>query len=142
MYLKTIPSLFKQLQIFQSLILKKLKLGLSNLISNENILFIEGGTLNLKWENLLRKIWSDPSKFVFEEQGWRAFCDDQEHGYDTTSLSDDSVYDENEETVDESDDSEMNESDLVEEDEDLDENELIDSDEDLDLCSEVNSISI
>lgn len=34
---------------------------------------IEGGTLNIKWDNLLKNIRANPEKFVYEEKGWRPF---------------------------------------------------------------------
>ena len=42
-------------------------------LNNEDILFIEVGSVNLKWDKFLKKIREDPEKFVFEENGWFAF---------------------------------------------------------------------
>lgn len=45
-------------------------------LDKNNILFFEGGNLNLRWENILKKICMNPSAFIFQEGGWRTFCED------------------------------------------------------------------
>jgi len=92
--------------------------GLSKLISSENILFIEGGTLNLKWDNLLKKIRQDPENFIYEEGGWRAFFDDSEGEENESDAEDDSEFNSEEEEENEE-ESEFDESELYDEDEEL-----------------------
>lgn len=45
-------------------------------LDSNNILFFEGGSLNLNWGNILRKIRLNPGGFIYREGGWRSFFDD------------------------------------------------------------------
>ena len=47
----------------------------------QDILFMQGSTLNIKWDNFLKRIKNDPEKF-FEEGGWEPFFIDSEDDED------------------------------------------------------------
>lgn len=90
-------------------------------LDEQNILFLEGGMLNLKWDNILKHIRKEPEKFVKEEGGWAAYFDDLDEEEDEEDQSfkeeeeDDSAYNEDEE-----DDDEFSESELYDEDDEMD----------------------
>ena len=63
-------------------------------LDGQDILIIEGGTLNLKWDNLLKQIRQDPKKFFIEDGGWRAFIEDDEELEDEEEEDDSSFYSE------------------------------------------------
>ena len=48
-----------------------------NWLDSKNILFFEGGKINLKWDNILKNIRENAKEFIFEEGGWRGFFDDE-----------------------------------------------------------------
>ena len=47
-------------------------------LDSKNILFFEGGKINLKWDNILRKIRENAKEFIFEDGGWRGFFEDDD----------------------------------------------------------------
>ena len=47
-------------------------------LDSKNILFFEGGKINLKWDNILKKIRENPKDFIYEDGGWRQFYDDED----------------------------------------------------------------
>ena len=47
-------------------------------LDSKNILFFEGGKINLKWDNILKKIRENAKEFIFEDGGWRGFFEDDE----------------------------------------------------------------
>ena len=47
-------------------------------ITTHNLVFIEGGTVNVKWDKFLKKIIEDPQKFIIEEGGWYGFVVDSD----------------------------------------------------------------
>ena len=54
--------------------------------------------MNIKWDNLLKKIRSDPEAFMREENGWRAFFSDSDHPNEAEELgSEESDFQEGEE---------------------------------------------
>jgi nucleosome binding factor SPN SPT16 subunit len=50
-----------------------------NWLDEKNILFFEGGGINLKWDNILKKIRENIKEFIFENGAWRDFFEDDEH---------------------------------------------------------------
>ena len=44
-----------------------------NWLDSKDILFFEGGKINLKWDNILKKIRENAKEFIFEDGGWRGF---------------------------------------------------------------------
>lgn len=46
-------------------------------LNSQDLLFIEGGTINIKWDKYLKSVLSDPQKFL-NEGGWAGFQDDSE----------------------------------------------------------------
>lgn len=73
-------------------------------INNQDILFFEGGTINLKWDKFLKKIRDDPETFINEEGGWYAFADDSDEEDEKSNGEEDSSFeiqeDEDEEDID------------------------------------------
>ena len=64
-------------------------------LDNNNILFFEGGNLNLRWENILKKICMNPKAFIYKERGWRSFIEDEEKtasSVEEIDMSGDSLY--------------------------------------------------
>ena len=47
-------------------------------LDSKNILFFEGGKINLKWDNILKKIRENAKEFIFEDGGWRGFFEDDD----------------------------------------------------------------
>ena len=44
-----------------------------------DVIFFEG-QMNLKWDKLLKDIRADPHDFIYEQNGWKSFVDnDEEH---------------------------------------------------------------
>lgn len=91
-------------------------------LNSENILFIEGGNINIKWDKYLKTIVEDPEIFI-KDGGWAGFMesDDSDSNEDSENAeSGDSEFNEKSEEDDEEDDS-FSSSELVDEDEDFDE---------------------
>lgn len=98
-------------------------------INNQDIVFFEGGTINLKWDKFLKKIREDPETFINEEGGWYAFVDDSDEEDELSGGGEDSSF-EIEEEEDE-DDVDLDEEDLYgEEDDDFEEDEYDEDEED------------
>lgn len=91
-------------------------------LNSENILFIEGGNINIKWDKYLKTIVDDPDTFI-KEGGWAGFMESDESGSEEGSDKGDTEDSEfNEESEDdEEDDEDFSSSELVDEDEDFDE---------------------
>jgi nucleosome binding factor SPN SPT16 subunit len=111
-------------------------------LDTNNILFFEGGKINLKWDNILKKIRANIRDFIFEDKGWRGFFDEDEEG----SLQEEENFDEessfNEADYDEDEDKAYEEDQLLEEmdeDEDEDFEEEFDDEEDDMLDDEEDS---
>jgi nucleosome binding factor SPN SPT16 subunit len=87
-------------------------------LNSESILFIEGGSINIKWDKYLKTIVDDPEAFV-QEGGWQGFqeSDSSEGEEEELSKEGDSEFDEDEEEEDEDYSSEGSDSELVDEDE-------------------------
>lgn len=47
-------------------------------LDSKGLLFFEGGGINLKWDNILKKIRGNAREFIIEEGGWRAFFDEED----------------------------------------------------------------
>lgn len=43
-------------------------------LNSENILFIEGGNINIKWDKYLKTVIEDPESFI-QNGGWSGFMD-------------------------------------------------------------------
>lgn len=90
-------------------------------LNEQDILFMDGGVRNLKWDNLLKKIRSEPAKFI-EEGGWGAFFEEDEEEESDQSFNEedsgegDSAFDEEEDGEDDDDDDD--DSDLYDSEED------------------------
>lgn len=116
----------KPVQTISNIPKKKLEM-IKVWLDDKNILFIEGGTMNLKWETLLKKIRTDPENFIREEKGWKAFFSDteEEEQEEAEGESSDSEFkSEEEEEEEEEDDEEDGDDD--EDDDDFDEDEELD----------------
>lgn len=91
-------------------------------LNSENILFIEGGNINIKWDKYLKTIVDDPETFI-KEGGWAGFMesdDSEENEKSNDNDSGDSAFEEKSEESDE-DDEDFSSSELVDEEEDFDE---------------------
>ena len=103
-------------------------------LDTKNILFFEGGKINLRWDNILKKIRENAKEFIFENGGWRGFFDDEdgEEGGDDLVADEESSFNEGDLEEDEEeaykDDDILDDLDDDEEDEDFLEEE--DSDKD------------
>jgi nucleosome binding factor SPN SPT16 subunit len=67
-------------------------------LNRNNILFFEGGNLNLRWENILKKICMNPKAFIYKERGWRSFFEDDKEdssSVEEIEMTDESLYNEN-----------------------------------------------
>ena len=73
-------------------------------LDSKDILFFEGGKINLKWDNILKKIRENAKEFIFEDGGWRGFFEDD-------------INDENQQNEDFEDESSFNEEDFEEDEE-------------------------
>lgn len=91
-------------------------------LNSENILFIEGGNINIKWDKYLKTIVDDPETFI-KEGGWSGFMEsdesDSEEGSDKEDTEDDEFTEGSED--EEEDDDDFSSSELVDEDESFDE---------------------
>jgi nucleosome binding factor SPN SPT16 subunit len=47
-------------------------------LDSKDILFFEGGKINLKWDNILKRIRENAKTFIFEDGGWREFFEDDD----------------------------------------------------------------
>lgn len=79
-------------------------------LNSENILFIEGGSINIKWDKYLKTVVDDPEAFI-KDGGWKGF-QDEESDEESLSEQEDSEFEEESESSEES----YSESDLVDED--------------------------
>ena len=42
-------------------------------LNSQDILIIQGGTINIKWDKFLKNVLQDPQKFI-DEGAWSGFC--------------------------------------------------------------------
>ena len=85
-------------------------------LNSQDILFIEGGTVNIKWDKFLKDVLEDPQKFI-EDGGWAGFLDESDDE-DEEIEEEDSEYSEKENEVEDDDDDFDFEDELEEENED------------------------
>lgn len=96
-------------------------------LNNQSILFMDGGVRNIKWDNLLKKIRSDPKQFI-AERGWAAFFEEEDEDENDKSFDEnepdveDGIFGEPEEVENHENGEEDGDSSFVDDDED-DENE-------------------
>lgn len=94
----------------------------------KKILFFEGGSVNLKWDNILKKILENPEAFL-EEGGWRGFFDEEEETQEDEQEEEGSEFHMSDQESDEEDDfnlEELEDGSEVEEEFDDDEDDDID----------------
>ena len=90
-------------------------------LNSLNILIIEGGAINIKWDKYLKTIVEDPEEFI-KQGGWSGFMEsDSEIAEEDEEESQDEEFEGTED--DEEDDDEFDEDEFDEEDEDDDEDE-------------------
>ncbi len=105
-------------------------------LNNENILFFEGGSITLKWNNLLKKIVSDPKDFL-DEGGWRVFAEESDHEQNDDDQDDgDSEFDEEDAGDEEEEDDLDLDEELYEEDSDAEEFDEEEEDDEYDYSEE------
>lgn len=82
---------------------------------------IQGGTMNIKWDNLLKKIRADPEKFIREENGWGAFFSESDAAEEEDVESGDSEFktDEEKDGEGEGEDEDFDDEDYDDEDDEL-----------------------
>lgn len=82
-------------------------------LNSENILFIEGGNINIKWDKYLKTVVEDPEAFI-QDGGWTGFMesDSSEEENSEDGENQDSQFDEE---SDEESEEDYTESDLVDE---------------------------
>lgn len=49
--------------------------GIKEWLNSQDILFIEGGTINIKWDKFLKDVIQDPQQFI-EDGAWAGFLDE------------------------------------------------------------------
>jgi nucleosome binding factor SPN SPT16 subunit len=96
-------------------------------MNKNDILFFEGGTINMKWDKFLKRIREDPETFINEEGGWYAFVDDSEDEDAESGEHHDSSFEV--EAEDEEEDDDLDEDDFYNEEDESDEEEEYDDDE-------------
>jgi nucleosome binding factor SPN SPT16 subunit len=120
-------------------------------LDSKNILFFEGGKINLKWDNILKRIRENGRDFIFEEGGWRGFFDDDDdealqaekknEDFDEESSFNEEDFDEDEEEAYE-DDAYLEQLDQDDEDDEEDEEEYFDEDDEISVTEEEEEIQV
>ena len=104
-------------------------------LDTKDILFFEGGKINLKWDNILKKIRENAHEFIFEDGGWRGFFEDDDDDADEQREDKDEESSFNEEDLDE-DEEEAYEDDNFLEDLEKDEDDEEDEEEEYPITDE------
>ena len=84
-----------------------------NWLDKKDILFFEGGGINLKWDNILKKIRENMKEFIFENGAWRDFFEDDDQN-EEDDIGGDSESSFNEGHLDEDEEEAYKEDDLLE----------------------------
>lgn len=106
-------------------------------LNSKDILFIEGGAINIRWDKYLKKVLADPEAFL-EEGGWKGFLIDSESEDDYEDDDDSEVKSESLEEEAEDDDFDIDDEDFEEEyeDDEYDDEEEEEYNDDEDLSEE------
>lgn len=71
-------------------------------LNSQDILIIQGGTINIKWDKFLKNVLQDPQKFI-DEGAWSGFCTESD-SEEEEELEEDEEYDGSDEEEEEEDD--------------------------------------
>lgn len=100
-------------------------------MNQEDILFFEGGNINMNWDKYLKRVREDPIDFIEKEGGWRAFADESDQSEIENDIEDDDEFNVEEVIDQEEEDDEFDEEEeLDDEESDYDEDEVYSDDDD------------